>query len=114
MLFMDQVRGFFGRVSWFKNNNVVHIITFFNNQLRLKQEVDTVVGQKTEIGNQELTELKYCAAVFKEALRMYPTAPGMARENPQEFTFNGLKIPAHTTLFVSRLLCIHFFIYKAK
>lgn len=36
--------------------------------IRVREEVDRVLGQRTEITHQDMNDLKYCSAVFKEAM----------------------------------------------
>lgn len=63
---------------------------------RLQEEVDAVVGFKEFVEYEDLGKLKYCGQVFKETLRLYPVAPGTARENLEEVTVSGFRIPAHS------------------
>ena len=49
-----------------KNKNVL---------LKAREEIDRVLGERTEITYQDTVDLKYIRAIFKEALRLYPPAP---------------------------------------
>lgn len=67
---------------------------------KAREEVDSVLGERTEISYQDVNELKYCSAIFKEALRLYPPAPSIARQIPQDITVGGYKIPKNSQIFV--------------
>jgi len=68
----------------------------------MQEEVDGIMGSKTFVEYEDLSKLKYCDQVFKETLRLYPVAPGTARENLDEVTVDGFRIPAHSWLIVRR------------
>ena len=54
---------------------------------RLRKEVDTVLGAKTDISFDDINKLEYTGAVFKEALRKWPPAS----EFSKFFFFNLFK-----------------------
>ena len=58
------------------------------------------MGFKEFVEYEDLGKLKYCGQVFKETLRLYPVAPGTARENLEEVTVSGFRIPAHSWIIV--------------
>ncbi len=67
----------------------------------MREEVDRVLGNRTEITFQDIAELKYCAGVFKEALRLWPPVPFFTRFCDQEWEIEGLRIPKNTPLHMS-------------
>lgn len=67
---------------------------------KAREEVDRVLGERTEVTYQDVTELKYCSAIFKEALRLYPPAPTITRQVVEKFTIKNYDIPSDTQLFV--------------
>ena len=75
---------------------------------KMRQEIDIVLGDRTEITYQDTIDLKYCTGVFRETLRLYPPIPIIFRSNSDEMTVNELKIPANSIFFVSSF-SIHYF-----
>ncbi len=69
--------------------------------LKAREEVDRVIGEKNEITYQDSIDLKYCSAIFKETLRLYPPVPILGRETQDEMHINGYFIPKNTAIFVS-------------
>ncbi len=69
---------------------------------KAREEIDRVLGDRTEITYQDTVDLKYLTSIFKEALRLYPTVPVIGRDNDEEMVINGLSIPANTTIIVSK------------
>lgn len=70
---------------------------------KAREEVDRVLGEREDVTYQDVNELKYCSAIFKEALRLYPPAPNLTRQLPEPFTILGCQIPEGTQLFVSSI-----------
>lgn len=68
----------------------------------MREEVDSVLGERTEVTFQDVTELKYCACVFKEALRLYPPAASLTRLVTDPLEINGHIVPENTTVFVMK------------
>ncbi|KAM9294372.1 cholesterol 24-hydroxylase-like [Gastrophryne carolinensis] len=64
-------------------------------------EVDGVVGSKTDIEYEDLEKLQYLSQVLKETLRLYPAAPGTSRSLEEEKLINGVRIPAHVTVMLN-------------
>ena len=71
---------------------------------KAREEVDRVLGERTDMNYQDVNDLKYCSAIFKEALRLYPPAPLVTRQIKESITIKGIKIPSETQLFVSSFL----------
>ncbi len=69
----------------------------FNNA---RQEVDRILGDKSEVTYQDASDLKYCSAIFKESLRMYPPVANLLRVTTKEMNINGLKIYPDTIMTV--------------
>lgn len=67
---------------------------------KAREEIDRVLGQRTEVTYQDVTELKYCSAIFKESLRLFPPAPTIGRQIKDDMIINGYLLPANTNIFV--------------
>ena len=74
--------------------------------IKARDEIDTVLGERTHISYQDAIDLKYCSAIFKETLRLYPPAPILGRETQDEMNINGYYIPNYTPIFVFYLNCL--------
>ena len=48
------------------------LLLHFEKKIRAREEVDRVLGARTEITCQDVNELKYCSSIFKESLRLFP------------------------------------------
>lgn len=70
---------------------------------KAREEIDRVLGERTEITYQDVAELKYCSAIFKEALRLYPPAPSIGRQIKDTMHINGYEIPKETNIIVTNL-----------
>lgn len=68
---------------------------------RCREEVDEVLGSRQEITYEDIMKLKYISGVFKETLRLFPPIPNITRENDEEMTICGYKIPPKTAISVS-------------
>lgn len=71
---------------------------------RAREEIDQVLGERSEITYQDINELKYCSAIFKEVLRLYPPVGTLTRETNEEMIVNNVRIPSGTTIMVF-ILC---------
>ena len=67
---------------------------------KAREEIDRVLGKRTNVTYQDFTELKYCAAIFKEALRLYPPAVNVSRQTVDVIEINGYEIPKKTFMAV--------------
>ena len=67
---------------------------------KAREEIDRVIGEKNEITYQDAIDLKYCSAIFKETLRLYPPAPTLSRETQDEMNIDGYLVPNHSPIFV--------------
>jgi len=68
---------------------------------KVREEVDRVIGSKPEVTFDDLNDLKYTSAVFKEALRLYPPAPAVNRLNKKEIVTPNFVIPKDSYLLLS-------------
>lgn len=66
----------------------------------MREEIDRVVGSKTLLSYDDLTELKYTGAAFKETLRLYPPVTDISRKTNKEIIAQNLVIPKDTTVNV--------------
>uniref|UniRef100_A0A670HVS7 Cholesterol 24-hydroxylase n=1 Tax=Podarcis muralis TaxID=64176 RepID=A0A670HVS7_PODMU len=69
---------------------------------KLQAEVDDVIGVKRDIAYEDLGKLQCLSQVLKEALRLYSPVPTVPRWTRKETVFEGVKIPANTTLMFSQ------------
>ena len=67
---------------------------------KAREEIDRVLGERTEVTFQDVNELKYCSAIFKETLRLYPPATHVLRVTPEDIDVNGTKVPKDTHIWV--------------
>ncbi|XP_069805422.1 cholesterol 24-hydroxylase-like isoform X2 [Dendropsophus ebraccatus] len=65
---------------------------------KVQAEVDEVIGAKRDIEYGDLGKLQYLSQVLKEALRLYPPAPGTTRATEEEIVIEGVRIPPKVTL----------------
>jgi len=70
-------------------------------QEKVREEVNQVVGNSTDITIEMLSKLKYMEFVFKESLRLYPSVPAIGRLSSEDFEINGKKVLKGTNLFLS-------------
>src|SRR3954469_3459341 len=67
--------------------------------VRLQAEVDDVLGDRTPTAG-DVERLTYTAMVLKEAMRLYPPAPGMSRRAHSADRIGGHDIPAGADVVV--------------
>lgn len=75
---------------------------------KAREEIDRVLGERTEITYQDVNDLKYCSAIFKEALRLYPPAANLLRSVPEKMSIKGYEIPKGTFLWVRIIKLLSF------
>jgi cytochrome P450 len=68
-------------------------------QVRIQAEVDDVLGDRTPTAG-DVEQLTYTAMVLKEAMRLYPPAPGMGRRAHSADRIGGHDIPAGADVVV--------------
>jgi cytochrome P450 len=67
---------------------------------KVTEELDRVLGGRLPT-LADLKALPYLAMVFKETLRLYPPAPGLARQPIEDVELGGHRIPVDATVSVS-------------
>jgi cytochrome P450 len=67
---------------------------------RLQAEVDGVLGDRTPTAD-DVERLPYAAMVLKEAMRLFPPAPGIGRRSAEGDVIDGLTIPPGSDVAVS-------------
>ncbi|XP_010043602.1 cytochrome P450 93B16 [Eucalyptus grandis] len=75
-----------------------------NNPMVLKkarEEISSVVGDQRLVNESDVKSLPYIQAIIKEALRLHPPIPMVARKSVQECHIRGYVIPKDTLLFVN-------------
>jgi cholesterol 24(S)-hydroxylase len=77
-------------------------------KIRLKEEINQVIGSRRTITNEDLTKLNYVKNVFKETLRLWPVIPSINRITNEELIIDNIIIPKNTeisvTLFIIKFL----------
>ena len=68
--------------------------------LRALDEINQVIGERTEIKYQDITNLKYCSSIFKEALRLFTPVVILDRITLDDMEIDGYKIPKTSLLGV--------------
>ncbi|XP_019093304.1 PREDICTED: cytochrome P450 705A20-like [Camelina sativa] len=68
---------------------------------KLREEIDSVVGEKRLIQESDLPNLPYLQAVVKEGLRLHPSAPLLLRVFGESCEIKEFYIPEKTTLVVN-------------
>src|SRR5205823_1405233 len=69
-------------------------------QKRLHDEIDEVLGGRAPT-LEAVRALEYTTMVIKEAMRLYPAAPSIARVPARDDLFEGYRIPRGTAVLVS-------------
>jgi cytochrome P450 len=62
------------------------------------------LGAKTEINFQDISNLKYCSSIFKEALRLYPPAAASSRQITEIIDIDDFQVPRNTIVWVRGVL----------
>jgi cytochrome P450 len=66
----------------------------------MREEIDIVLGSRTEVNNDDLANLEYVECVFKESMRKFPPVAFMHRTTTEDVVINGYKIPKNTWISV--------------
>lgn len=67
---------------------------------RVREEVESVIGDKSSFDVEDLEQLPWITAVIKETLRLYPPAEGTTRELSEDTVLGGYKVFKGTSVFV--------------
>ncbi|KAH9630833.1 hypothetical protein HF086_009949 [Spodoptera exigua] len=67
---------------------------------RSQKLINEVVGNKEDIGKEELTKLVYLEAVIKETLRLYPVVPWIGRNIDINVKLKNYTVQAGSTCFM--------------
>ena len=71
-------------------------------QKKVQEELDEVFGSSNRpVTADDIKQLRYLTACFKESLRLYPVAPLYARELVSDLKFGEYNVPAGTTVLVA-------------
>jgi cytochrome P450 len=62
--------------------------------------VDRVLGERTEITYEDVSNLKYCSCVFKESLRLWPPVASIDRQLTETIEIDGYQVPKGTPIIV--------------
>ncbi|XP_021482293.1 cytochrome P450 4A14-like [Meriones unguiculatus] len=78
------------------------LATHPEHQQRCREEVQSILGDETSITWEHLDKMSYTTMCIKEALRLYPTVPGVSRELSTPVTFpDGRSLPKGITVTIS-------------
>lgn len=70
-------------------------------QAKLHEELDSIFGDSDRpVTMADLRDMKYTENCIKEALRLFPSVPFLARELKEEAVINNYRIPVGTTVMV--------------
>ena len=71
-------------------------------QNKIHEEIDTVFGddRTRPVDGNDLKQLKYLESCIKEALRLFPSVPAIARLANEDFPLSSYTIPKGATLFI--------------
>jgi len=72
----------------------------------MREEIDKVLGSRSEVNNDDLVNLEYVGCVFKESLRKYPPISEMSRKSTEDIIIKGYKIPKDTWILVKLTILI--------
>ncbi|XP_064459127.1 uncharacterized protein LOC135369473 [Ornithodoros turicata] len=72
-------------------------------QHKLREEIDSVFGSDKErpVTTADIKQMKYLDCVLKEAMRLYPPAPVVARKIDEDFKIGKQTIPSGTVALVT-------------
>ncbi|KAK3092488.1 hypothetical protein FSP39_003483 [Pinctada imbricata] len=68
---------------------------------KLLQEIDSVLGSKPYVSQEDLNKMTYLSMAIKETLRLYPPAPNTSRSNVKDCKVGGYIVPAGSNIFLS-------------
>ena len=69
---------------------------FFIINKRVRNEIDHVLGSRSDVKFDDLSAFEYTSCAFKEVLRKYPPVAGFTRLTSQKTTICGYEIPKNT------------------
>ncbi len=69
---------------------------------KCRDEIDQVLGSRTQINHDDISKLKYVSCVFKESLRLYPPATEVSRALTEEMEICGYRIPKNSNAMVRK------------
>jgi len=73
-------------------------------QAKVHDEIDQVLGDRLAPDYEDLDKFPYTTMVIKEALRLYPPVPFLARITEEPLEILGYEIPTNTEIFLSPYL----------
>ncbi|KAK1294210.1 Premnaspirodiene oxygenase [Acorus calamus] len=69
---------------------------------KLKEEIEETIKGKSTVAEDDISQMEYLRAIFKETLRLHPPAPLLIpRESTEDTTIQNYMIPARTRVFVN-------------
>ncbi|XP_024537726.1 cytochrome P450 71A1 [Selaginella moellendorffii] len=68
---------------------------------KAQEELDNVLGRKSQVQGGHLPKLEYLAAVIKETLRLHPPGPLLIHETTQNCQLKNVFVPQKTLAFIN-------------
>ncbi|XP_068095126.1 cytochrome P450 4B1-like [Hyperolius riggenbachi] len=76
-------------------------------QEKCREEIREILGDRDTVDWEDLGKMPYCTMCIKEAMRLYPPVPGVARELMSPITFpDGRSLPKGTVVLLS-IYCLN-------
>ncbi|KAH7854901.1 hypothetical protein Vadar_018882 [Vaccinium darrowii] len=73
-----------------------------NSMRKVKEEINSIIGLKGKVEENNMDKLPYLQAIVKETLRLHPAVPLLVpREAVEDSTYMGYNIPKNTQVLVS-------------
>jgi cytochrome P450 len=75
-------------------------------QDKLRAEINEIMGDRTEVTADDVTNMKYLTKVMQETLRLYAVIPNLTRYSNEEMEFKetGVKIPKGSNILIPLFL----------
>jgi len=73
-------------------------------RVKLKAEIDAILGPTRLPGLEDTAQLPYATAVFSEAMRLFPPVWVIGRRALQDVTLGDMEVPARTIVLASQYL----------
>lgn len=72
-------------------------------QEKARNQIRQLESEGIQITYKKINQLSYCWAIFREALRMFPTVPINARMVEEDYTYNNFTIPKGSRILINNM-----------